>query len=311
MRAVSAVMEGMDRADVNFVPVYRVGAGPVGRVVRPWAERASGVALRVRALEPLAQGTRTLASVLLADAQMLGAAPGATDARSHAENIDPQLVLPFEDVHAIVREVTATAPWRSVALIGTCVPQSLSSVGEGTLGEPAAHPSGTVAPTARGPWRPVRRLRDPGPAVPVLGPRRTHAREPAIHDRGRDRRGSGRGRRQRTPAPGARRRSTASCAARSCSVPSLAVKTAAGAMASSQTARSGCTPAGNQNLWRGAGTSHHLKEASTVYLQRPSAARRRRRTGDRDCRHPPLAGLCPRDTNDHRARPSHRCGDES
>ena len=261
IRAVTAVMEGMDRANVRFVPVYRIGAGNVARAVRPWAERASGVALRVRGLEPLAQGTRSLASVLLAEAEVLRASPGSIDVMVDLAYIDPLLLLPFEDVHTIVREVTAAAPWRSVALLGTCVPQSLSAIREGTMG--------SLSCTEWQLWHQLPGDLDVGfgdyaiqgsrsPYSGRGGPMRANLRY-TIGDEIVVARGVG----AINALPPREREAQYRDLCRQILLrPEFGGQACCWGDGVIEDCALGRIPAGNQNVWRGAGTSHHLKSAA-------------------------------------------------
>ena len=262
LRAVAAVMEGMDRADVSFVPVHRVGAGDVARAVRPWAERASGVAMRVRALEPLAQGTRTLASVLLAELERLGTVPSATDVLIDLGYIDPSLLLPLEDVEAIVQEVLGAAPWRSAALIGTCVPRSLSAVTEGTVG--------SLPRTELSFWRNLPEnlqvafgdyaVQSPrSPYSGRGGPMRANLRYTTGHEIVVAR---GVGAVNALPPPEREAQYRDLCR-QILLRPEFGGPDCCWGDAVIEDCALGRIPAGNQNLWRGAGTSHHLKNSAS------------------------------------------------
>ena len=134
-RTVALVYEEMSRTALNFVPVHRAGAAGLAPVIAAVAaSQGNGAALRWMALEPLVLGTQSVSSFLRGELELLGVAPADADLIVDLTWLDPGLLLPTDDATAIVDWALSAAPWRSVVVTGTSIPRSLGSVPEGTLG---------------------------------------------------------------------------------------------------------------------------------------------------------------------------------
>lgn len=124
------------RRQLAFVPVAWVGESTAThlRLVKEAAEQDQrGVALRYRirgiAL-PLAQQPEYLCRTLAAT----GTSVQDADLLIDLDYIDPDVEIQPEDLAAAVASATAVGGWRSVVLLGTSMPSMLSCVQEGTVG---------------------------------------------------------------------------------------------------------------------------------------------------------------------------------
>lgn len=126
------------RRSLNFVPVVRVGAADAahaGMVADAAEVDGRGLALRlaIRAIAPPAGMTITdYLAKLVAD---LRGEITTTDLLLDLGFIDPDTEIHADDLGPAVSHALAVGDWRNVVLLGTSIPSMLSCVPEGTVGE--------------------------------------------------------------------------------------------------------------------------------------------------------------------------------
>ena len=126
------------RKSLKFVPVVRVGesnAVHAGMAADAAEEDGRGIALRlaIRSVAPPPGMTVTdYLSKLLVD---LRADVTTTDLLLDLAFIDPDTEIHAEDLGPIVSKALDVGDWRNVVLMGTSIPSMLSCVAEGSVGE--------------------------------------------------------------------------------------------------------------------------------------------------------------------------------
>ena len=133
-RALAAVHDGMRRVGVTFVPVYTAGAhDQAGVIIESLLRDGRGVCVRYKALEHI-PGSDDPAAYLRAEVERLEAQLEDADLLVDLGWLDPDRVLTPGEVVAIVAAARAAGPWRTVTLAGTSIPRSLGGIRENSLG---------------------------------------------------------------------------------------------------------------------------------------------------------------------------------
>jgi hypothetical protein len=123
---------------LQFIPVVWVGESSkahLNLVANAAIEDGHGVALRYRFRE-IAVGPGASQGDLLADCLGdLGTDVTDADLLLDLGYLDPEAEIDAEDIVAVLEQVTGVGEWRSIVLLGSSTPQSLGCVKEGTIGE--------------------------------------------------------------------------------------------------------------------------------------------------------------------------------
>jgi hypothetical protein len=127
---------------MRCVPVLRVGQSSlaVAEIVRAVAEAdGRGAALRYPARRLVPPPRQTLAAILTQALDSLELAPGSADLLIDLEWIDPGEPLQASNILQIVEDLADAAPWRTVIVLGTTMPTMLSLIPEMTIGSLPRH----------------------------------------------------------------------------------------------------------------------------------------------------------------------------
>lgn len=122
---------------MRFVPVLRVGENTdqhAGVVADAALEDGHGVALRYRVREVLPPAGMTHQAYMEAQLTRVGRSVYETDLFVDLEYIDPDDDLEATDLAAVLHDLLAVGSWRSVVVLGTSMPSMLTCIPEGTLG---------------------------------------------------------------------------------------------------------------------------------------------------------------------------------
>ncbi|HLJ67253.1 MAG TPA: hypothetical protein VKX16_07815 [Chloroflexota bacterium] len=122
---------------VRFVPVAWVGEcteAHLEAVADAAAADCRGVAVRFRFLRTMPLPGTTRSAMLIDLLHRLDCDMSSADLLLDLEYLDPDEDLSAEDIAASIEEMAAVGPWRSIALLGSSIPDMLGSIPEGTLG---------------------------------------------------------------------------------------------------------------------------------------------------------------------------------
>jgi hypothetical protein len=150
------------RRGLRFVPV--VWAGESSSQHRELVRDAAfadghGLALRTRILRGIPPGEATWVSILKDELSETCRVASEVDLIVDLEYLDPDMEIDVPDMSSWLRELVEVDAWRSVILLGTSIPSTMSCISEGTLGS-----------LPRREWDLWLRLADSGlPRVPSFG----------------------------------------------------------------------------------------------------------------------------------------------
>jgi hypothetical protein len=261
---------------LGFIPVVSVGESSADHarlVADAVLEDGHGVALRYRIRTVPPTGNDTRATLFEAALLETSCDVGDADVLIDLEYIDPDVALEPDDLAPALNEILGVGSWRSVVVLGSSIPSMMSCVAEGTVGSLArrewelwsglAESSGLARVPAFGDYA----VQHPRPPQDVAGGGNTmranirytagsetlvaRGRGPVSQDTEQYRdlcqqlveRGEFMGRDY----------SWGDAVIDGCAA--------------------GDVPVGNQNTWRGAGTSHHLKFVTDQLRRRQPAER--------------------------------------
>lgn len=125
------------KRQLRFVPVAWVGESSAAhrKLVEDAAlEDGHGLALRFRMRAFVPPVGTTLHNYLSEQLTTMSADVRKTDLLVDLEYIDPDAELDPGDLAATLKEMLAVGPWRSVVLLGTSIPSMLSCIDEGSIG---------------------------------------------------------------------------------------------------------------------------------------------------------------------------------
>jgi Beta protein len=145
-----------------FVPVAHAGESDpqhVELISNAILEDGHGVGIRYRLRTVVPPASASIDQYLCALIQSLGASVSDADLIVDLQYIDGDVELDCRDVARALSRMLAVGPWRSVVLLGTSMPSSLGEVKEGTIGS-----------LPRREWQLWSELREVGlPRVPAYG----------------------------------------------------------------------------------------------------------------------------------------------
>jgi hypothetical protein len=131
---LTATYEAARSAGIAFMPVHTLGvratAGPASTAA---AKDGRGLALRYLAASQMAIGARRLSEMVGAEVQSLGVEFRQIDLFVDLGWIRPRDDLDGADLAPLIAEIKRLGPWRSIALAGTCVPETLAGYREGII----------------------------------------------------------------------------------------------------------------------------------------------------------------------------------
>ncbi len=133
---LAILYEESRRAYINFVPVLRVGESSQRRfraVTDAATQDGRGVCLRHRVLETLPPPGSNVKDLLQATLEALDVRIGEADLILDLGFLDPDYP-PDIDLERIVNDSTSVGIWRSLVLLGTSMPRSLGRVPQGSDG---------------------------------------------------------------------------------------------------------------------------------------------------------------------------------
>lgn len=134
---LEAVYAAARKRDLNFIPVAPVGYGDISHlslVADAVAEDRRGAALRYRPNESVLPTGKTHASVLSAALQSLCLDAPDADLLVDLAYIDPDAVVDPNHLASELRAMLSVGRWRSVVLLGSSIPSALTCVEEGEVG---------------------------------------------------------------------------------------------------------------------------------------------------------------------------------
>lgn len=126
------------RRDIKFVPVVHVGESTkahMDMMCEAALEDAHGVGLRYRFLSAALPAGTTHATLLAGALTAVACEPKNADLLLDLDFLDPDVDIDIDMLAESITEMTSVGPWRSVVLLGTSMPRTLSCVDEGTVGE--------------------------------------------------------------------------------------------------------------------------------------------------------------------------------
>lgn len=136
--AVLEYIYGASRArGLRFVPVRWVGESDEThrRIVGNAAlEDGHGVALRYRMRTFVPPVGMSLTKYVAAELRAIDGDASDADLLVDLEYLDPDDDLDPEGIAASLREMLAVGPWRSIVLLGTSIPAMMSAIDEGSVG---------------------------------------------------------------------------------------------------------------------------------------------------------------------------------
>jgi hypothetical protein len=246
---------------MRFVPVAHVGESRkehVDLVADAILEDGHGVGLRYRmrrVIPPEGSGHRDLLRLQLSE---LGSRPEDADLLVDLEYLDEDDEVHPEDLAAALHEMSEVGEWRCLVVIGTSVPKMLSCVQEGTVG--------TIPRREWNLWSALTRC---GLArVPAFGDYAVQHPEPPLDDIGGNTMRANIRYTTRNATLVARGRGPVSregseqyyeLCEQLVARPEFAGASYSWGDAIIADCANGSREPGSQNLWRGAGTSHHLQ----------------------------------------------------
>jgi hypothetical protein len=160
---LARVHEQARKRGLRFVPVLGVSdvsARPVAMVAAAVSEDGRGCALRVELDAVIASGDEQVAR-LVALTEAVGAPVECTDVILDLGYMDPDAEYEVDDIKQAVDEVAGAGAWRSLVLVGSSMPRSL---GGGLV------PEGSITGLPRKEWALWRELADAAPIrLPAFG----------------------------------------------------------------------------------------------------------------------------------------------
>lgn len=140
-RGTSAVLREVyvaaRRRNIRFVPVLPVGENAkaqLATVREAVDEDGHGVALRYRFLNAALPSGLTRSTLLANTLSDVACAPEEADLLLDLDYIDPDVDIDIAMLGRSIEDMAAVGAWRSVVLIGTTIPETLSCIKEGTVG---------------------------------------------------------------------------------------------------------------------------------------------------------------------------------
>lgn len=133
---LGTLYEECRRAGINFVPVIRVGEGHSARfraVVDAATQDGRGVCLRHRVLGTMPPPGYSVQNLLEATLASVGTTVSQADLILDLGFLDPDCP-PNIDFERVIDDSTDVGAWRSLVLMGTSMPRSLGRVPEGSDG---------------------------------------------------------------------------------------------------------------------------------------------------------------------------------
>lgn len=126
--------EAARSAGIDFMPVHTLGvratAGPASTAA---AIDGRGLALRYLVAAQMAIGARRPCEAIGTEVQSLGVEFREIDLFIDLGWIRPRDDLDGADLAPLIAEIKRLGPWRSIALTGTCVPETLADYREGII----------------------------------------------------------------------------------------------------------------------------------------------------------------------------------
>lgn len=129
-------VEARKRA-LGFVPVAWVGERTAGHrklVAGAALEDGHGLALRYRLRAVVPPAGTTVTKFLADQLASMNCEVASADLLVDLEYIDPDVELHPDDIAAMLRQMLDVGPWRSIVLLGTSMPKMLSCIAEGSVG---------------------------------------------------------------------------------------------------------------------------------------------------------------------------------
>ncbi len=126
------------RRDIKFMPVVHVGESTkthLDMMCEAAIEDGHGVALRYRFLDAALPAGTTHATLLAGALTSVAGEAKDADLLLDLDFLDPDVDIDITMLAASINEMSAVGAWRSIVLLGTSMPETLSCVDEGTLGE--------------------------------------------------------------------------------------------------------------------------------------------------------------------------------
>jgi hypothetical protein len=125
------------RRGIRFVPVLRVGESTKAHVAlmcEAMDEDGHGIALRYGFLNAALPTGATRATLLRSTLTEIGSAVEHADLLLDLDYLDPDVDVDITMLADSINEMVAVGEWRSVVLIGTTMPETLSCIDQGTVG---------------------------------------------------------------------------------------------------------------------------------------------------------------------------------
>lgn len=134
--ALSYLYERARSRGLQFVPVLPLAAGPaLLRLVRDSAQvDRRGVGLRLNLSETALPAGTTLAGLLTACRSALGLDALGVDVVLDLGWLSPDATISAADMCDVIDEVSSVGIWRNIVLVATSMPETLSAISEGSLG---------------------------------------------------------------------------------------------------------------------------------------------------------------------------------
>lgn len=127
--------EAARRRGLEFVPVFPLGgsARHLSYVAAAAAQDARGACIRYRSAGQLFHPGHTLSSLLRTTLEALHLSPTGADFVLDLEWLDPDVGVSMRSVIEDLNEASRVGPWRSFVLLGTSIPQTMGCVPEGSV----------------------------------------------------------------------------------------------------------------------------------------------------------------------------------
>lgn len=267
------IFDAARKRGMRFVPVVRVGEStkPHIDLVSDAADQdGHGVALRYQFREVLPPDGMSHSRYVEAHLSRVRSEAETADLLVDLEYIDPDDDLNGGDVAGVLAELLAVGPWRSVVVLGTSMPSMLSCVPEGSIGS-----------LARREWEVWSQLEHTGlPRMPAFGDYAVQYPRPPQAGGGASMRANirytaeeatlvARGRGPVSQEGNEQYRDLCrQLAARS----EFTGRDYSWGDATIADCAAGSVAPGAQNVWRGAGTSHHLQFVTNQLRQRQAGS---------------------------------------
>jgi hypothetical protein len=267
------IYESARRRGMRFIPVAWAGESTKAHlklVADAAALDGHGVGIRYRILGVALPPTVGQADFLGRMLDIVGVDATDADLLIDLDYLDPDVELDVDDMADIVGELEEAAPWRSVVLLGTSIPSMMSCVPEGTVGR-----------LPRKEWELWGELADAGlPRAPAFGDYAVQHPRPPQDGGGPGMRANVRyttdkgtlvARGQGSVIQEGKEQYQDLCA-QLVRTPEFAGGAYSWGDGVIRDCASGAIEPGAQNVWRGAGTSHHLQLVTDQLRQREAQA---------------------------------------